>query len=128
MNSLARAAGSWINLFRLNGRAGHALLLDCRSLEFQLLPVPAEIRLVICNTKVKHEHSASEYNARRAECEEGVALLSRSIPGIRALRDVNLAQLEGHRDLLPPVIYRRCRHVITENDRVQRVCGGIADW
>ena len=65
----------------LNGRAGHALLLDCRSLEFQLLPVPAEMRLVICNTKVKHEHSASEYNARRAECEEGVALLSRVTPG-----------------------------------------------
>ena len=109
----------------LNGSAGHALLLDCRSLEFQLLPVPAGMRLVICNTKVKHEHSASEYNARRAECEEGVALLSRSISGIRALRDVNLAQLERHRDLLPPAIYRRCRHVITENDRVQRSAAAL---
>ncbi len=109
----------------LNGRAGHALLLDCRSLEFQILPVPAGMRLVICNTKVKHEHSASQYNSRRAECEEGVALLSPVIPGIRSLRDVNLAQLEGHRNLLPPAIYRRCRHVITENDRVLQAAAAL---
>ncbi len=108
-----------------NGRAGHALLLDCRSLEFHLVPVPTRAHLVICNTMVKHQLGASDYNTRRAECEEGVRLLSAVLPGIVALRDVTLAQLEAHRALLPEVIYRRCRHIITENERVHAVAAAL---
>ena len=102
-----------------HGRASHALLLDCRSLEYRLVKLPSGIQLVICNTMVKHEIGSSQYNVRRAECEEGVRALSKVLPGIRALRDVTLAQLETHRALLNPTVYSRCRHVISENDRVQ---------
>jgi galactokinase len=101
-----------------SGRAAHALLLDCRSLEFELVKLPADVQLVICNTMVKHEISSGEYNTRRAECEEGVRKLQVAFPGIRALRDVTLGQLEGHRRLLAPKVFSRCRHVITENARV----------
>jgi len=101
-----------------HGRAGHGLLLDCRSLDFRLPPIPSGVNLVICNTMVKHEHSSGEYNKRRAECEEGVHLLKKALPGIRALRDVTLAQLEQNRERLPEIVYKRCRHVISENERV----------
>jgi len=101
-----------------HGQAGHGLMLDCRSLDFRLIPIPSGVNLVICNTMVKHEHSSGEYNKRRAECEEGVRVLAKVFPGIRALRDVTLAQLEQNRYRLPMVVYKRCRHVITENDRV----------
>lgn len=103
-----------------HGSASHALLLDCRSLEYKLVKLPAGIQLVICNTMVKHEIASGEYNRRRAECEEGVRILRAVLPEIRALRDVTAAQLEERRQLLSPKMYARCRHVITENDRVQR--------
>jgi galactokinase len=103
-----------------HGRASHALLLDCRSLEYRPVKLPAGIQLVICNTMVKHEIASGEYNRRRAECEEGVRILRAVLPEIRALRDVTAAQLEKHRLLLMPKVYARCHHVITENVRVQR--------
>jgi galactokinase len=101
------------------GKAGHALLLDCRSLEFKLIPVPQSVRLVICNTMVKHEHASGAYNRRREECDEGVKLLSKWYPEVRALRDVSVEQLEKHAAEMPPVIYKRCLHVVSENRRVQ---------
>jgi galactokinase len=102
------------------GKAGHALLLDCRSLDYQLIPVPDDIRLVICNTMVKHQHAGGAYNRRREECDEGVKLLSRWYPAIRALRDVSIEQLQEHADAIPPIIYKRCLHVVSENLRVQK--------
>jgi len=108
-----------------NGRGGHALLIDCRSLEHQVLPLPPEIRLIVCNTMVKHEHSASEYNIRRSECEEGARRLGTVLPGIRALRDVTTEQLEENRRVLTEALYRRCRHVISENGRVLRTAEGL---
>ena len=100
------------------GKAGYALLLDCRSLDYRLLALPADVKLVICNTMVKHELASSEYNARRAECEEGVRLLALELPEARSLRDVTMSTLERFRDKLPEVIYKRCRHVVSENSRV----------
>ena len=100
------------------GRALIALLLDCRSLEHQFVRLPADVQLVICNTMVKHELASGEYNARRAECEEGVRILRIVLPQIRALRDVTLSQLDEHQQILPPKVIARCRHVITENARV----------
>ncbi|MCU1316302.1 MAG: galactokinase, partial [Candidatus Acidoferrum typicum] len=76
-------------------------------------------QLVICNTMVRHELASGEYNARRAECEEGVRILRIVLPQIRALRDVTLTQLEKHVRILPPKVFARCRHVITENARVK---------
>jgi len=100
------------------GRAGHALMLDCRSLEYSLLPLPKDVRVVICNTKVRHELADGEYNRRRADCETGVARLRQHTPSIKALRDATPQILERHKSELPEVVYRRCRHVISENERV----------
>jgi len=99
-------------------RSGHALCLDCRSLEQRWLKLPPDTSLVICNTMVAHKHAGNEYNTRRQQCEEGVRLLSRSLPGIRALRDVTPAQLQLHARALPATILKRCRHVVLENARV----------
>jgi galactokinase len=103
------------------GRAGHALMLDCRSLEYQLVKIPSRVRLVICNSMVKHKLQAGEYNVRREECEEAVRKLSAALPGIRSLRDVSSEQLEQNRSLLPDILFRRARHIITENKRVRQV-------
>lgn len=100
------------------GRENHALLIDCRTLTYELIPMPAEAALVIGNTRASRSLASSAYNERRQECETGVALLEPMLPGIRALRDVTSAQLEEHKALLPQTIYRRCRHVVTENERV----------
>ena len=105
----------FVSLF---GQAQHALLLDCRSLEFKVLPLPDNVRLIICNTMVKHELASSAYNERREQCEAGVEYLAKFVPNVKALRDVTIEQLEAHRAGLPEVVYRRCRHVITENARV----------
>jgi len=102
----------------LHGRKNHALLLDCRALDFELVAIPECVRLVICNTMVKHEHASSGYNQRRAECEEALQRLAKVLPGIRSLREVTLDQLELHRGTLPEVLYKRALHVITENARV----------
>jgi galactokinase len=116
-----------------HGQRGKALMLDCRSLEYRLLPLPENVRLVICNTMVKHELAGGEYNKRRAECEAGVRHLAGRLEGVRALRDVTAENLENHGSDLPPVVYRRCRHVITENDRVLKATaalerGDLADF
>jgi galactokinase len=100
------------------GAAGHALQLDCRTLHFDLVPLPPDLRLVICNTMVKHKHAGGEYNQRRLECEQGVALLARWSPGIAALRDVSSSDLEKHAPEIPPLIRDRCTHVVAENERV----------
>ena len=100
------------------GRANHALMLDCRSLQFDLVPIPASVRLVVCNTGVKHNLAGREYNRRREECQEGGAFSRKGLPGIRVLRDVSLEQLEEYRGLLSEVAYKRAHHVIAENARV----------
>src|SRR6185436_12657904 len=105
----------FVSLF---GQAQKALLLDCRSLEFRLLPLPDNVRLVICNTMVKHALASSAYNERRAQCEAGVEYMSKFLPNVTALRDVTIEQLEEHASGLDEVVYQRCRHVITENTRV----------
>jgi len=100
------------------GQKGHALLIDCRSLEHRAVPLDTtRVAVVICDSRVKHSLSDSEYNVRRAECERGVELLREVLPGIRALRDVTIEDFERHAQLLPEPVRRRCRHVVTENDR-----------
>jgi galactokinase len=102
----------------VHGAAGYALMLDCRSLEYELLPLPHDLRLVVCNSMIRHELASGEYNRRRADCEEGMKLLQPHLPGIRALRDVSAEDLEAWERLLPATVCRRCRHVVTENQRV----------
>lgn len=107
------------------GSAGHAILLDCRTLEYQRLALPPGVSMVICNTMVKHGHSGGEYNARRSQCEEGMKILKRFVPAASALRDITVAQLEAHRLDLPELIYRRCHHVVSENERVLRTVDAL---
>ena len=99
------------------GQSGQALILDCRSLQFKLLPIPPGVSLVICNTMVKHALAAGQYNIRRRECEEAVQLLS-EVMQVQSLREVKMEDLETCRRILPPTIYRRCQHVVSENARV----------
>jgi galactokinase len=108
------------------GADDHALLIDCRSLEYKLVPFPTNASMVIGNTKASRSLASSAYNERRAQCEAGVAALQQVLPGITALRDVTSAQLEAHRDLLDPVVYRRCRHVVSENERVLQTVDALA--
>ena len=100
------------------GVAGHALLIDCRSLELRNVPIAPNLRLVVTNSTVRHRHAGGEYNARREACEEGVRLLKPALGPITALRDVTPEGLEANRNRLPDLIYRRCRHIVTENARV----------
>jgi len=108
------------------GAENHALLIDCRSLEYKLVPFPENAALVIGNTKASRSLASSAYNQRRQECETGVALLQKVLPDIRALRDVSSQQLEAHKALLPEVVYRRCRHVVTEDERVLQTITALA--
>jgi galactokinase len=109
------------------GKADHAVMLDCRSLESQALPLPGDVKLVVCNTMVKHELASSEYNARREQCEEGVRILSQHLPSVNSLRDVTADNVVKFRDQLGDVIYRRCLHVTTENDRVRQAAAVLRD-
>jgi galactokinase len=108
------------------GRAGHALLLDCRSLAYDYIALNLpDVLLVTYDTCVPHELAASEYNVRRLECEQAVALLAPVLeaetPGRRvtALRDVALEDLARYGGLLPQVLLQRARHVVRENGRVE---------
>jgi galactokinase len=100
------------------GRAGSALLLDCRDLTSRTMPIPPSIGIVICDTRAKRELTGSEYSNRRAQCEQGVKLLQEVYPGITALRDLDLGQFEAQCHRLPEVVARRCRFVMEENQRV----------
>jgi galactokinase len=109
------------------GKAGHAMLLDCRSLEFRLVPIPPGLQLVVCNTMVKHDVATSGYNVRRAQCEEGVGYFVKWYPNIRALRDVSVEMLHEHSKDLSPVILKRCTHVILENQRTVEAARSLTD-
>src|ERR1700722_7162641 len=107
------------------GKQDHALMLDCRSLEYRHLPIPANVRLIICNSMVKHEHAGGQYNVRREEVEEGTRILHRHIPSIVSLRDATEGQLLQCKAQMPQNVYRRCRHIITENRRVQLAASAL---
>src|SRR5579872_6059774 len=109
------------------GKAGHALLLDCRSLEYKFAPIPSRIRIVVCNTMVKHDLATGAYNQRRAECEEGVRFFAQWQPTTRALRDVSVELLEQHSKDLPATILKRCTHVIHENQRTLDMARALQD-
>ena len=110
----------------VHARKGHAILLDCRSLEAKQIPLNlGECRVVICDSRVRHTLASSEYNRRRQDCESAVKSLSAVLPGIHALRDVTLDQLEKHRSRLDDTVYHRCRHVISENDRTLKAAEAL---
>jgi galactokinase len=108
------------------GRAGRAILLDCRSLESRTVAMPEGLRVVICDAGVPRARLSSSLAERRAECGRAVALLAEREPSIASLRDVDLATLRRHRHALPEKLARRAEHVITENLRVRAVAVALA--
>jgi galactokinase len=110
----------------LHGRAGHALFLDCRSLDYALLPLPAGVKLVVANSTVKHDLAVGEYNKRRADCEAAVRAIATRVPTVTALRDVTKTKLDEHASLLTNVQQRRARHILSENQRVTATAVALA--
>lgn len=109
------------------GRADAALLIDCRSLETRVVPMRLPgVSVLVCDTRVKHELSSSEYNLRRAECLRAANILAGALPGVRTLRDVSVADFERLATKLPPVVRSRCRHVVTENARTLAAASALA--
>jgi galactokinase len=108
------------------GHVGSALFLDCRTLEYDLIPVPGdEFVFVVADSKQSRELAASAYNERRAQCEAAVAALRPSLPHVRALRDVTVGDLQRFEKSMDPVVYRRARHVVTENERTLRAVDAL---
>jgi galactokinase len=115
-----RAENQWVGMncgimdqmISAAGKADHALLIDCRSLETQAVPLPPETVVVVLDTATRRGLVDSAYNERRSQCEAAAQFF-----GVKALRDVTLEQLNEKRDQLDRVVYRRARHVIGENDR-----------
>ena len=111
----------------LMGKQEHALLLDCRSLEYQYFPVNlADYSLLLINSNISHSLASSEYNVRRRQCEEGVALVKKVYPNVVALRDVSMDMLNSVKETLSEVVYLRCKYVIEENDRVKRFAQALS--
>jgi len=106
----------------IHAQAGHAILLDCRSLAHTQVPLdPETVRVVVCNTNVKHSLENSAYNNRRAACEKAAAILAQRLgKDIKALRDVTPQMLEQGADALDAVVLRRARHAVTEIARTER--------
>jgi len=105
------------------GQAGQVVRLDCRSLEYAYFPFNTQdCRIVLCNSGVKHSLASSEYNTRRQECAQGVAVLQEHYPEVASLRDATVAQLEAHRAEMPAKVFQRCLYVVQENLRVEQAC------
>lgn len=94
------------------GEADHALLIDCRSLVIQSVPLPADTMVVVMDTATRRGLVDSAYNERRAQCEEAAAYF-----GVQVLRDVSLEKFRAEAAGLDPITHRRARHIITENER-----------
>ena len=100
------------------GRAQHALCIDTRSLHTEYVPFPSSARIVVFYSDAPRSLAASAYNQRRAECEEAVRRIQALTSQVRSLRDLTPESLDAFRSYLPETIYRRARHVVTENARV----------
>jgi len=112
----------------VHGKKDNALFIDCRSLNYELVPVDmSKAGIVVCNTMIKHELGASEYNKRRKECESGVAAIKANHPNVNSLRDADMNKLNEVKDKISDVVYRRCRHVISEDERTSLSISALKD-
>ncbi len=123
-----RAENRWVGvncgimdqMISATGKADHALLIDCRSLETQLVPLPSDTVVVVLDTATRRGLVDSAYNERRAQCEAAARFF-----GVKALRDVSISEFAAHADQLDEVTRRRARHVITENERTLRAADSM---
>jgi len=109
------------------GAEGYARLLDCRTLESELVPLPRDVVIVVADTKVRRSLASSEYNVRRAQCEEAVSVLSEYLSGIHALRDVSSSNLERFKEHLSETVSRRARHIVADNERVLQAAEALRE-
>ncbi|WP_049720979.1 galactokinase [Gilvimarinus polysaccharolyticus] len=114
------SCGIMDQLASAGGKEGHALLLDCRDLSFTLVGIPAHLDILIIDSRVERNLVGSEYNDRRADCEKAAQAL-----GVRTLRETTLEALEQKRNELDLLVYRRARHVLTENERTERCAAAL---
>jgi galactokinase len=108
------------------GVAGAAVLLDCRSLQYRVVPLPGDVALVVAHTGVPRSLGSSAYNERRADCERAVAAIARSEPRVRSLRDLDEPMLARYRDVLDETAAARSLHVVRENRRVLETEAALA--
>ncbi len=110
----------------LFGERGKVIRLDCRTLDYKLEPFsPVGFRLVLLDTQVKHSLASSQYNVRREQCEAGVAVVARHAAGVESLRDVTFDQLNTYQNEMDEVVYRRCKYIIEENERLLTGCEAL---
>lgn len=101
------------------GKKDHLIKLDCRSLKYEYVPLKLDgIKIVLMNTNVKHSLASSEYNTRRLQCTEGVAMVKEFIPEVHSLRDITMPMLDKYVMPKDDVIYKRCKYVLEENTRL----------
>lgn len=122
-NHVGVNCGIMDQFINLHGQQNKVLKLDCRSLDYVLVPFERDdIKIVICNSKVSHNLADSEYNVRRSQCERGVSTLKKYDPEIRNLRDVSMEMLLNYKNEIDPLVYKRCKYVLEENQRVHDAC------
>ncbi|MBN1952941.1 MAG: galactokinase [Bacteroidales bacterium] len=108
------------------GKEGHVMKLDCRSLDYEYFPLTNnEVDVILCDTRVSHSLASSEYNVRRKECEEGVAILKKQYPEVNALRDASPEMLESVRSGMSENVYLRSHYVVHEVVRVNEACEAL---
>jgi galactokinase len=111
----------------IHGKKDHVIRLDCRSLEHEYYPLNLDgYQLILADTRVKHSLASSEYNQRRAQCEEGVLILRSNIPAVRSLRDVRPKDVYPYKDMMGMEVFLRCEYVTEENERVLETCDALA--
>ncbi len=107
-------------------KKGHVIKLDCRSLDFEYVPLAlGDYEIVLLNTNVKHSLASSAYNNRRELCEQGVRWVREKYPEIQSLRDVTVVMLDEIVRLKDEDTYVKCRYVIQENERLDRACKAL---
>lgn len=112
----------------LHGKAGNVMKLDCRSMEFEYIPFDfPDHKIVMVNSMVKHSLAGTEYNIRRQQCEQGVAIMKKYIPEAKTLRDIPLDKLMEHKDEIPEEVFTKCYFILTENQRLLEGCKLLAD-
>lgn len=110
----------------LMGKENNVLLLDCRSLTSETRPVSPGVQVMICDTHAERALTGSEYPERRAQCEQGARILSGFCPEVRSLRDATLEDLQAHAAHLDSIVYKRCKFIIEENQRVLDFAAALA--
>lgn len=108
------------------GKKDNAIKLDCRSLEYEYVPINLTgYKIILFNTNVKHNLASSEYNTRRKQCEEGISIIAQNNPAVKSLRDVSMAMLKDNVAGVDSLIFKRCKYVVQENQRLLGACDDL---